>query len=54
MLNVFTLNAGRLYQEEITHFDSLTQLRPVWVDLEFPTIEEKQWISEHTCSNQHP
>ena len=45
MLNVFTLANGRLYQEEIDRPDALAQVRPVWVDLEAPTPEEKGWIA---------
>jgi magnesium transporter len=46
MLNVFTLANGRLFQEEIDSPDALSHLRPVWVDLEAPTQEEKGWIAE--------
>ncbi len=45
MLNVFTLASGRLFQEEIDDPGALTPIRPVWVDLEAPTPEEKGWIS---------
>ncbi|MEX8517726.1 MAG: magnesium/cobalt transporter CorA [Leptothrix sp. (in: b-proteobacteria)] len=44
MLNVFTLAAGRLFQEEIDHAHALDHVRPVWVDLEAPTDEEKIWV----------
>jgi magnesium transporter len=44
MLNVFSLASGRLYQEEIDQPDSMTALSPVWVDLEAPTEQEKDWI----------
>ncbi|WP_343628968.1 magnesium/cobalt transporter CorA [Roseateles sp.] len=55
MLNVFTLDNGRLkggmLQEEIsTALDLATVTgsgrEPVWVDLESPTPEEKDWIRE--------
>ncbi len=46
MLNVFTLNNGRLFQEEIDSLAGLAHVRPVWVDLESPTAEEKNWINE--------
>jgi magnesium transporter len=46
MLNVFTLTNGRLFQEEIESLQALTDLRPVWVDLESPTAEEKDWVRE--------
>ena len=51
MLNVFTLANGRLVQEEIDSLDALAQVlthaRPVWVDLDAPTAEEKSWITQH-------
>ncbi len=47
MLNVFTLNNGRLFQEEIERLDALANVQPVWVDLEAPTPEEKGWIAQH-------
>jgi magnesium transporter len=46
MLNVFTLANGRLFQEEIESADELAAVRPIWVDLEAPTAQEKQWIAE--------
>ncbi|WP_119293163.1 magnesium/cobalt transporter CorA [Azohydromonas sediminis] len=45
MLNVFTLANGRLVQQEIDSAAALADLRPVWVDLESPTTEEKGWIT---------
>ncbi|HEX7441817.1 MAG TPA: magnesium/cobalt transporter CorA [Caldimonas sp.] len=47
MLNVFTLANGRLFQEEIESLDALAGLKPVWVDLDAPTAEEKGWIAQH-------
>jgi magnesium transporter len=51
MLNVFTLAAGRLAQQEIESLDELaqvlTRVQPVWVDLDAPTAEEKGWIAQH-------
>lgn len=47
MLNVFTLANGRLFQEEIESHAALADVRPVWVDLEAPSDEEKGWIAEH-------
>jgi magnesium transporter len=44
MLNVFTLVNGRLVQEEIDSADALAHARPVWVDLEAPTTDEKTWV----------
>ena len=50
MLNVFTLDNGRLrgglYQEEIESAEDLAESRPVWVDLESPSVEEKGWIRD--------
>jgi magnesium transporter len=47
MLNVFRLANGRLFQEEIESLDALAHVQAVWVDLEAPTPEEKQWIASH-------
>ena len=46
MLNVFTLSNGRLYQEEIESLEALAHVRPVWVDLESPTEDEKTWVQQ--------
>ena len=50
MLNVFTLDNGRLkgglFQEEIESPEALAQSRPVWVDLEAPSAQEKGWIRD--------
>ncbi|RQO54689.1 magnesium and cobalt transport protein CorA [Paucibacter sp. KBW04] len=50
MLNVFTLDNGRLkgglFQEEIETAEDLAQSRPVWVDLEDPSAQEKGWIRD--------
>ncbi len=50
MLNVFTLDNGRLkgglFQDETESAADLAMARPVWVDLENPTPEEKGWIRE--------
>ncbi|HET6598640.1 MAG TPA: CorA family divalent cation transporter, partial [Burkholderiaceae bacterium] len=47
MLNVFTLTHGRLFQEEIESLAALAHVKPVWVDLDAPTDEEKGWIAQH-------
>ena len=47
MLNIFSLANGRLFQEEISSQEELSQFRPIWVDLESPTLEEKRWVSQH-------
>ena len=47
MLNVFSLVNGRLFQEEIASLDRLANVKPVWVDLEAPTDEEKTWITNY-------
>ncbi len=55
MLNVFTLDNGRLkggmVQEEISTAAELKSVagadrHPVWVDLQSPSVEEKDWIRE--------
>lgn len=46
MLNVFSLNRGRLQQHEIEQREELDQLNPIWVDLDEPTEEEKRWVVE--------
>ena len=46
MLNVFTLVNGRLVQQEIDSPQALAGVRPVWVDLESPSDDEKGWIRE--------
>ncbi len=45
MLNVFSLVNGRLFQEEIENPGALSHVKPVWVDLEAPSGEEKGWIA---------
>jgi magnesium transporter len=47
MLNVFTLANGRLFQEEIESLEALTRVKPIWVDLESPTPEERRWVKQH-------
>ena len=47
MLNIFTLVNGRLFQEEIESLEELSRFRPIWVDLEAPTPEEKRWVKQH-------
>jgi magnesium transporter len=48
MLNVFTLEAGKLkgrsLQEDLHDNAAPNAVKPVWVDLEDPTEEEKAWI----------
>ncbi len=47
MLNVFTLANGRLFQEEIESLEELAKFKPIWVDLESPTTEERRWVRQH-------
>ena len=47
MLNIFTLVNGRLFQEEIESLEELSRFKPIWVDLESPTIEEKRWVKQY-------
>jgi magnesium transporter len=45
MLNVFRLVNGRLFQEEIASAEALTDVAPVWVDMDAPTPDEKSWVA---------
>ena len=47
MLHIFTLSNGRLFQEEIESLESLSNYRPIWVDLDDPTPEEKRWVKQY-------
>jgi magnesium transporter len=47
MLNIFTLANGRLVQEEIESLEELSHFRPIWVDLESPSVDEKRWIKQY-------
>ena len=47
MLNIFTLANGRLFQEEIESLEELARFKPIWVDLESPTTEERRWVRQH-------
>lgn len=47
MLNVFTLVNGRLFQEEIDSLEDLARFKPIWVDMESPTSEERRWVRQH-------
>jgi magnesium transporter len=47
MLNVFTLANGRLFQEEIESPEALARVKPIWVDLESPSLEERRWVKQH-------
>ena len=47
MLNIFTLANGRLCQEEIESLEELSRFKPIWVDLESPTPDEKRWIMQY-------
>jgi len=51
MLNVFTLTNGRLFQQEIDSLAGLADVKPVWVDLESPTSDEKAWVSARFSVN---
>ena len=46
MLNVFTLANGRLFQHDIDSLEELRDLRPVWIDLDAPSPEEKLWVEQ--------
>ncbi len=47
MLNIFSLANGRLVQEEIDSLEELSNFRPIWVDLESPTVDEKRWVKQY-------
>ena len=47
MLNIITLSNGRLVQEEIDSLEELSQYRPIWVDLDDPTPEERRWVRQY-------
>jgi magnesium transporter len=47
MLNVFSLANGRLFQEEIESLEELARFKPIWVDLEAPSTEERRWVKQH-------
>lgn len=47
MLNVFSLVNGRLVQEDVESLYELTQLKPIWIDLESPTPDEKLWLKQY-------
>ena len=47
MLNIFTLASGRLVQQEIEALEDLSHFKPIWVDLQSPTLEEKRWVKQH-------
>lgn len=45
MLNVFSLIHGRMHQEEIEQPSDLDNIAtPIWIDLDAPSEEEKEWI----------
>ena len=37
----------RLVQEEIDSLEELSQYRPIWVDLDDPTPEERRWVRQY-------
>jgi magnesium transporter len=49
MLNIFSIDAGRLAGLPLEAFDGpeAAQLKPIWVDLEDPSIEDKAWVTAH-------
>lgn len=44
MINVFTLQGGRLSQVNVTCRSDLEQVAPIWVDLISPDEEERDWV----------
>ena len=51
MLNVFTLENGRLFQEEIDRQAALAHVQPVWIDLDAPTAAEKGWVASTSAED---
>jgi magnesium transporter len=49
MLNIFSIDAGRLAGLAPEAFDAPNHasLKPIWVDLEDPSLEDKAWVTEH-------
>ncbi len=47
MLNIFTLANGRLVQQDTQPGATPGPLKPVWVDLDAPTAEEKEWLQRY-------
>ncbi len=46
MINVFTLENGRLNQVNIENREDLKNVSPIWVDLTDPSYEEFSWIKD--------
>jgi magnesium transporter len=49
MLNIFALDGGRLAGLDPEAFEAAghERLRPIWVDLEDPSAEDKDWVARH-------
>lgn len=49
MLNIFSIEAGRLSGLPLEAFDGqdASALKPIWVDLEDPSAEDKAWVATH-------
>ena len=46
MINAFELINGRLRQIHVDTREDLARARPIWVDFESPTDEERTWVKE--------
>ena len=46
MINAFELRNGRLQQLQVESREDLQQAKPIWVDFDSPTDEERQWARE--------
>ena len=46
MINAFELVKGRLKQLHIETADDLRAARPIWIDFDAPTEEERRWVHE--------
>jgi magnesium transporter len=49
MLNIFAIEGGRLSGIEPGGFDApdAGRLKPIWIDLEDPSPDDKSWVHEH-------
>lgn len=46
MINLFVLQKGRLYQEQVEDRNELLQHKPIWIDVVEPDDDELAWIKE--------
>jgi magnesium transporter len=46
-ITAFELHEGRLRQAKIANRSELANIKPIWVDLVSPSVEERHWVGEH-------